>query len=460
VTRKRIHRLTTIAAATGLMAVAAPAAHAAAPGWSTPHTASTVTTGTYASAPNGQGVQLFANGGVPQRTGQLRAIKTDATQGTAVGVNANGPGFDLFNLEINNNARLVAAWTKDLQNAQPVPVAVAFGTRTSLPRTASVFPSGGQVGDLASDVADNGTAVVAWVETPITPGTTINNSPTTIRTVTLRSGQAPIVTTVGTRTGALINNLAVGFDGNDRAIVTWNVTTNENGGPGILAVARGTGPGTFAPAVETTVDPTQQLLDLVTFVTNDGGLLLFWTNGSTGQGPIAIRYSQADGAGAFTAPRTLISGNTGGGLPTYAANAAGRAAVVFPLASGNGTSLRVMLRTSSGTWGSARLLGPSGTRTIRRISLGVDARGRVVALWDDAGGSSSTPTRILAARSSSSTNPLNTYNQVSQRSSDKRCQTPSLALSSSGDGFGSWLCSTSSSGSINGPRLARLTAPS
>jgi hypothetical protein len=458
VSRTRIHRLTSIAAATGVLCVAAPAAHAAAPGWSTPHTASTVTTGTYASAPNGQGVQLFANGGVPQRTGQLRAIKTDATQGTAVNVNANGAGFDLFNLEINNNARLVAAWTKDLQNAQPVPVAVAFGTRTSLPRTASVFPTGGQVGDLASDVADNGTAVVAWDESPITPGATVNNSPTTIKAVTLRSGQAPIVTTLGTRTGALINNLAVGFDGNDRAIVTWNVTTNENGGPGVLAVARGTGPGTFAPAVETTVDPTQQLLDLVTFVTSDGGLLLFWTNGGQGA-PTAIRYSQATGAGVFAAPRTLIS-SSNAGLPSYAANAAGRAAVILPIGSGSGVSLRVLLRTSSGTWGSARLLGPSGARTIRRVSVGVDARGRVVALWDDAGASSSTPTRILAARSSSSSNPLNTYNQVTQRSSDRRCQTPSLALSSSGDGFGSWLCSTSSSGSINGPRLARLTAPS
>jgi len=66
VSRIRTRRLTTIAAA-GVLAVAAPAAQAAAPGWSTPHTASAVTTGTYAAAPNGQGVQLFANGGVPQR---------------------------------------------------------------------------------------------------------------------------------------------------------------------------------------------------------------------------------------------------------------------------------------------------------------------------------------------------------------------------------------------------------
>ena len=452
----RINRLPIVAALAAL-AVAAPAAHAAAPGWSTPHTASTVTTGTYASGPSGQGVQLFANGGVQQRTGQLRAIRTDGTQGTAVGVNAGGPGFDLFGLDVNNAGRLVATWTKDLENATPVSVAAAIGSRTSLPRTATVFATGALVGDLASAIADNGTAVVAWTESPI--GATLASA-TTIVTATLRSGQAPIVTTVATRTGALIDDLGVGFDGDGNAIVTWNVTQDQNAGPGIIGVARGTGPGTFAPAVETTVDPTQPLLDLETFVDLDGGLLLFWLNGAVGQTPVAVRFSQATAAGAFAAPRTLISGNTGGGRPSFAANGAGRAAVIFPLAAGNGTTLRVLLRTSSGTWGSARLLGPSGARRIRAIGVGVDGRGRVVALWDDAGASSGTPTRILAARSSSSTNPLNTYNQVSQRSGDRRCQTPALALSSSGDGFGSWLCSTSASGSITGPRLARLTAPS
>jgi hypothetical protein len=446
------------AGAAGALVLAAPAAHAAAPGWSTPHTASTVTTGTYATGANGQGVQLFANGGVPQRTAQLRAIKTNATQGTAVGVNSGGPGFDLFGLSVNDDGRVLASWTMDLENATPVSVAAALGSRTSLPRSATVFSTGELVQPLATGISANGTGIVAWVQGPI--GATIAST-TTVRVATLRSGQAPIVTTVATRVGALINDLAVGFDGSQRPIVTWNVTTNPNGGPGIIGVARGTGaPGVFAPAVETTVDPTQQLLNLQTFVTSDGGLLLLWQNGPVGSGPMAIRYSQANAAGAFTAAQTLISGNVRAGAPAFAANAAGRAAVLFPLASGSGTSLRALLRTSSGTWGSARLLGPSGARTIRNTSAGVDAKGRVVALWDDTGASSSTPTRILAARSSSSSNPLNTYNQVSQRSGDKRCNTPKLALASSGDGFGSWLCSTSSSGSITGPRLARLTAPS
>ncbi len=450
----RIHRFPVVAVL-GALAVTAPAAHATAPGWSTPHTATSVTTGMYAPGPSGQGVQLFANGGVPQRTGQLRAIRTDATQGTAVGVNAGGPGFDVFDLHVNDSGRLVAAWTKDLENGTPVSIAAAIGSRTSLPRTASVFATGALVNDLASAIADNGTSVVVWAATPI--GGTIASA-TSIVAATLRSGQAPIVTTVATRTGALVNNLAVGFDDDDHPIVTWNVTPNENGGPGLIGVARGTAPGVFGPPVETTVDPTQQLLDLETFVTGDGGLLLFWTTGGP-SAPSTIRYSQATPAGAFTAPRTLISG-VSRGLPSFAANAAGRAALLFPVASGNGTTLRVMLRTPAGTWGSARLLGPSGARTIQAADVGVDGNGRVVALWDDAGASSGTATRILAARSSSSSNPLNTYNQVSERSGDRRCRAPTLALASSGDGFGSWLCSTSSSGAINGPRLARLTAPS
>jgi len=453
VSRIRTRRLTTIAAA-GVLAVAAPAAQAAAPGWSTPHTASAVTTGTYAAAPNGQGVQLFANGGVPQRTGQRRAIRTDATQGTAVGVNSGGPGFDRFGLSVNNSARLVAAWSMDLENATPVSVAAAIGSRTSLPRTAAVFATGAIVDEVATAIDDDGTAVVAWIQSPLGATTA---SATTIQSATLRSGQAPIVTTVATRAGAFVNDLGVGFDNDSHAVVTWAVAPDENTGPGIIGVARGTGPGTFSPAVESTVEPTAPLVDLRTFVTGDGTLLLFWTNGATG-GPTNVRYSQSAAGGAFAAPRTLIGSPAGSGRPAYAANAAGRAAVLFPVASGSGTSLRAILRNSSGTWGSARQVGPSGARTIGLPSVGVDGRGRVVALWGDA--SSSTAPRILAARSSSSTNPLNTYNQVSQRSGDRRCTNPALALSTTGDGLGSWVCSTASSGSITGPRLARLTAPS
>jgi hypothetical protein len=453
-----IPRLTATAVLAGTLLLAAPAAHAAAPGWSTPHTASGFTVGTFATGAKGQGAQLFANGGAAQRTAQLRAIKTNATQGTAVGVNSGGPGFNLDGLSVNDDGQLVAAWTMDAMNATPVSVAAAIGSRTSLPRSAAAFATGQLVTDLATAIAGNGTAVVAWIQSPI-GGTTA--STTTVRAATLRSGQAPIVTTVATRVGAQLSDLDVGFDSTARATVTWSVTVNQNAGPGILGLARGTGPGTFAPAVETVVDPTQPLLDLQTFVTGDGSLLPFWLNGAVGSTPVSVRYSQATPAGLFASPRTLISGNIRGGRPAFAANVNGRAAVLFPLASGSGTSLRALLRTSSGTWGSARLLGPSGARTIEKAGVGVDAQGRVVALWDDAGASSPTPTRILAARSSSSTNPLNTYNQVAQRSGDSRCDAPTLALSSSGDGFGSWLCSTSSSsGSSGSLRLARLTAPS
>jgi hypothetical protein len=84
----------------------------------------------------------------------------------------------------------------------------------------------------------------------------------------------------------------------------------------------------------------------------------------------------------------------------------------------------------------------------------------VVALWDDGTSKSSGATRVLAARTSSSSDPLDSYNQVSQRSGDKRCDAPVLFLSTSGDGLGLWACSSSSSGAISSPRLARLTAPS
>ena len=56
-----------------------------APGWSTPHTATPYRVGTYAAGPNGQAVQLFGNGAVQTMTAQIRAIKSDATQGTRGG---------------------------------------------------------------------------------------------------------------------------------------------------------------------------------------------------------------------------------------------------------------------------------------------------------------------------------------------------------------------------------------
>ena len=89
------------------IAAAAPAvAGATAPGWSTPHTASATTDGSYAAGANGQGVQLFGTGGAPTRTAQMRAIKQDATQGTAVGVNSGAPGFDLEDVSINDTGQL------------------------------------------------------------------------------------------------------------------------------------------------------------------------------------------------------------------------------------------------------------------------------------------------------------------------------------------------------------------
>jgi hypothetical protein len=114
---KRARRLVPTASIAAL-AVLATSAHASAPGWSTPHTVKAYTVGTFAAGPNAQAVQLFGTGGAPTRTAQLRAIKPDATQGTAVGVNAGAPGFDFHEVSVNANGRLVAAWTLDTQAPQ------------------------------------------------------------------------------------------------------------------------------------------------------------------------------------------------------------------------------------------------------------------------------------------------------------------------------------------------------
>jgi hypothetical protein len=127
-------------------------------------------------------------------------------------------------------------------------------------------------------------------------------------------------------------------------------------GPGSIGVARGNGQGGFAPGVETQVDTT--LLDnLQTFVTTDGGLLALWASGgpgnigTTASTPVGVRFSQAGATGPWSAAQTVITGATGGALPSFAANASGRAAVLFPLATSGGTTLRSVLRTSAGTWG-------------------------------------------------------------------------------------------------------------
>jgi hypothetical protein len=199
--------------------------------------------------------------------------------------------------------------------------------------------------------------------------------------------------------------------------------------------------------------PTQQ-----TFVTGDGGLIAFWVEGTLQSGSLHVRTTSASPGGGFVGVQSLSSGRPGGGQVRFAVNAAGRAAELFPLATSGGTTLKVQLRTPSGTWGSVRTLGLAG-RSVGQTNIGVDSGGRVVALWDDGSSSSSGPTRILSARSSSSSDPLGSYNQVSQRSGDMRCREPTLFLSTSGDGLGSWACSTRSSGSNFTLRLARLTRP-
>ena len=423
-------------------ALAAPA-QAAAPGWSTPHTASAFSVGTYAAGDDGQGVQLFGTGGAGSRTAQLRAIKSDATQGTAVGVNAGARGMDAPSLSVNDNGQLVAAWTLDTQQPGPIGLAATLGRRTSLPKTATVLQTDGQsVQDVSTAIDGLGTGVVAWIQ-----------SPATVKTATLRSGQAARVVTLSQRAGASLAYVSVGIDDSGKPIVTWSVSPT-GGGPSLVGSARGDGTGAFAPAVEQQV-AAAPVSAQQTFVTKSGQLLAFWTEGSSSQ---AVKTAAAAPGAALAGTRTLISGKIGRGAPHFAANASGRAAVIFPAAAGKGTTLRVLLRSSSGSWGSAHTLGGSG-RYVTQAEIGVDGKGRVVALWDDGNVGGGQATRVLAARTTSSTATLSSYSAVPQRSGDVRCDRPALIVSSSGDGLGAWQCTSSSKGDPDQPRLARLTAP-
>jgi hypothetical protein len=439
-------------AAMAALAVPVASAQAAAPGWSTPHTVTPYRVGTYAAGPNGQTAQIFGNGAVQTMTAQIRAIKSDATEGAVVGINAGASGFDLPQLSVNANGRLVAAWTLDTQGMSPIGLAATLGSRSSLPRTATVLPTDGQsVYDVATAIDASGNGIVAWLQVPQSGPATA-----TIKAATLRPGQAPQVATIATRGNAIVEYLSLGIDSAGRPTVTWGVnpdgTTTE-----LIGVARGDGTGAFAPAFEEQLG-TALVTQLQTFVTGNGGLLAFWVEGTVPSAPLHVKTSQAALGGTFVGEQALTGGKPGRGQVRFAVNASGRAALLFPFASGGGTSLKVQLRTSSGTWGTPRALGASG-RYITNANIGVDADGRVVALWDDGSASSKSATRVLAARSSSSTDPLGSYNQVSQRSGDKRCNGPNLFLSTSGDGLGLWQCSTSSSGSSFSPRLARLTKP-
>jgi hypothetical protein len=425
------------------------AAHAAgAPGWSTPHTASGVAVGTYGAGPNGQGVQLF--GTQPQaqtRTAQIRAIKSDATQGTAVPIDAAGrPGFEEPTVAVNPTGALIAAWTLDTLEPGPIGLAAALGARTALPRTATVLPATGSVSAIADAIGTNGTAVVAWIEA---------GTPSAVKAATLRPGQAPQVALLGETDVAIPAYLSVGLDGNDRPIVTWTLTA---AGVTTIGVARGDGNGAFAPA---TAQPltTAPLVRAQTFVLSDGGLLAVWSEGAL-PGPQTLRTATAPALTGFTAPRTLVTAASGP-TPSVAAAPNGRAAILYAVASGKGVALRTILRSTSGTWGSVRNAGPSG-RTVSQVDAGVDGSGRVVLLWDDGSTSSQNPTRILTARSSSASNPPGDYHQLAQRSGDGRCHSPILTLSTSGDGLGYWLCAGTgaSPGQSGTGRLARLTKPS
>jgi hypothetical protein len=430
------------------------AAQAGAPGWSTPHTATAVPVGVYAAGPNGQGVQLFGAAGATQtRVAQMRAIKSDATQGSAVTVDAAGqPGIGLTAVDVNPSGHLVTAWSLDAQQQGPIGLAAALGARTALPRTAAVLPSTGGVTALADAIAPDGTGTVAWAEF----------SPAVVKVATLRNGTAPQVVTFAAATpDATLAGVQVGIDASARPVVTWTATPTVLGSPSgttKLNVTRGgAGDGTFpAPTAVPLTNANVARADAV--VQAGGGLTVVWSEGVL-PGALTVRTADLAVGGTALSPPRLLTTLPSGIAPSVAGSLNGRLAVFFLQGTGGkaGGTPGLILRSSAGTWGRQRDMGPASRRAARGLNAGVDASGRVVILWDDgtAGGS---PTRILAARSSSSSDPPGSYHQLPQRSGDRSCSAPVLTLSTSGDGLGSWQCRTATAS--NQPRLARLTAAS
>jgi hypothetical protein len=396
-------------------------------------------------------VQLFGTPGASQtRTAQMRAIKSDATQGTAVPVDAAGRlGIDSPQVAVDAGGKLVAAWLLDTLQAGPIGLAAALGARTALPRSATVLPTVGSAEAVVDAIAADGTGTVAWME---------SGPPGAVKAATLRAGATPQVATLGAISATpttTTDDLAIGLDAAGRPVVTWSVSSSAGT---TLDVARGDGAGDFAPVVELPLTTSPGAL-AETVVQGSGALTVVWSEGvgTAPTAPATIRTADvAAPAPAALGPARTLATSAPGWSATVAGALNGRVAVLYGVGPGGttGVSLRIILRSTSGNWGSAHAIGPSGTRSIRRSNVGVDASGRTVVLWDD-GKASSTPSRVLAARSSSSSDPPGTYHQLPQRSGDTRCATPTLILSTSGDGLGAWQCSTSKAS--RQPRLARLT---
>jgi hypothetical protein len=442
-----MNRVRIAAVLTPVVALAAAGtAQGAAPGWHTPKAASKTTIKTYAAGAGGQAVELFGNGSAATRTAQIRAIKTDGSEGTAVGISVGQPGFNFPALDLDDEGRVVAAWTIDTATAAPSGLAVAMGRRTALPRAGTVLPTDGQdVTGLSVALADDGSATLAWIQ--------VQAATATVKAAWLRAGQPPVVAVVAQRSGAALSNVNLGIDGGGKAIVTWNVTPPT--GASSIGRANGNGAGGYAPATEQPL-AAAPILNLQSFVQEDGTLLTIWSEGD--QVRQTVKASSAAPGAVLGAARTVISGQVEQYQPVFASNVEGRAVVVYPQKSGNGTTLRVVLRTASGAWGSARTLGGTG-RSINQLSAGVDADGRVVTLWDDRAATNSSGIRILSARSRSATSALGSPSQVRQRSGDSQCNRPLMWLASSGDGLGWWSCAASPGASASAPRTARLTAP-
>ena len=180
--------------------------------------------GTYAAGANGQAVQMFGNGAVQTMTAQIRAIKSDATEGTAVGGQRRAAGSTSPGLG-QRERRLVAAWTLDTAGDRTDRPRRDAGLALVAPETAIVLQTDGQsVSDVATVIDASGNGVVAWIESPRSgPGADDRQGRD------LRPGLAPQIATLDTRENASLAYLSLGLDSTGRPTVTWAV--NPAAGP-------------------------------------------------------------------------------------------------------------------------------------------------------------------------------------------------------------------------------------
>lgn len=283
------------------------------------------------------------------------------------------------------------------------------------------------VSDVVSVVGDDGMGVVAWLQVLLNGGDMI------VKVVMLCFGQLAKVVVVNMCAGVGLMLILVGFDGGGVLTVVWTVVLIGSIA-GVIGVVRGDVFGVFVLVFEQQFGLVT-LMGLQMFVGENGLLLVFWQEGD------AVWTLQVLAGGMFVGAWMVISGNSCSD-PSYDANVDGRVVVLFLVAVlGGKMTLWVVLRSVAGNWGLMWMLGIFGC-VVMYVNIGVDVEGCVVALWDDGSSSFFGAMRIFVVWIGFLSAVLSFYNQVLQWLGDICCNALVLYLVMSGDGFGSWQCSS------------------